>query len=168
MEAVRVNFVCLGNICRSPLADALLRHLAQRRGVADRVLVASRGVGRWHLGERADSRMRSTAASHGVEIDGASEVFVPSDFDDFDLILTMDGDRQRDILRRAPAAQRHKVLPFRIFDPQGGADDNVPDPYYGGADGFEEVFSIVGRTCAALLDKILDGTWREVGPGLHG
>ena len=161
MEPVRVNFVCLGNICRSPLADAVLRHLADQRGVSDRVRVASRGVGRWHLGERADPRMRSTAACHGVEIDVLSEVFVRSDFDDFDLILTMDADRQRDILGRAPAAQAHKVLPFRTFDPLGGPDDDVPDPYYGGSQGFEEVFSIVGRTCKALLDRILDGSWRD-------
>ena len=122
--------------------------------------VASRGVGSWHLGERADSRMRSTALSHGVEIDGVSELFVSSDFEDFDLILTMDADRQRDIEDRAPRALAHKVLPFRTFDPEGGPEDDVPDPYYGGQGGFEEVFTIVGRTCGAILDQILDGTWR--------
>jgi len=106
--------------------------------------------------------MRSTALSHGVEVDGVSELFVPADFDDFDLILTMDADRQRDIEGRAPRAHAHKVLPFRTFDPEGGPDDDVPDPYYGGQGGFEEVFAIVGRTCGALLEQILDGTWREV------
>lgn len=161
MEPVRVNFVCLGNICRSPLADAVLRHQAQQRGVADRVVVASRGVGRWHLGEPADRRMRSTAASHGVDLDGVSELFVSSDFEQFDLILTMDADRQADIERRAPASHAHKVLPFRTFDPEGGPDEDVPDPYYGGQQGFEEVFTIVGRTCSELLDRILDGSWRD-------
>jgi len=128
--------------------------------VSDRVRVASRGVGDWHLGEPADSRMRSTALGHGVEIDGVSELFVPADFEDFDLILTMDADRQRDIEDRAPPAFAHKVLPFRTFDPQGGPGDDVPDPYYGGREGFEEVFTIVGRTCSELLEQILDGTWR--------
>jgi protein-tyrosine phosphatase len=161
MEPVRINFVCLGNICRSPVADAVLRHQAEQQGVSGRVVVESRGVGRWHLGERADPRMRSTASSHGVDIDGVSEVFVRSDYDDFDLILTMDSERQADLVRRAPPELVHKVVPFRTFDPLGGSDEDVPDPYYGGQDGFEEVFTMVGRTCQALLDRVLDGTWRD-------
>ena len=77
----------------------------------------------------------------------------------------LEGHRARDRQTGAPAAGQARVIPFRTFDPEGGPDDDVPDPYYGGAQGFEEVFRIVGRTCEVLLDRILDGTWREVVDG---
>ena len=161
VKPVRVCFVCLGNICRSPLADAVLRHRAAARGLSERVHVESRGVGDWHLGEPADARMRQTAQQHGVDVDGVSELWTREDYAAFDLVLSMDAERQAQLEEDAPANAKKRIRAFRTYDPDGGADDDVPDPYYGGADGFETVFEIVDRTCEALLDRILDGTYLE-------
>lgn len=158
VERVRVVFVCLGNICRSPLAEVVLRHQARARGVEDRVHVESRGTGAWHVGEPMDPRMARTAGRHGIPCETVAEQFTPADYD-FDLVLSMDPERQRELIAGAPPHRRRHVVPFRRFDPEGGEEEGVPDPYYGGPEGFETVFQIVSRTCTPLLDALVDGSW---------
>ena len=146
-------FICSGNICRSPLAHAVLEDLVQQKGLEDRIFVESSGTGAWHVGEPADSRMRRTSAGHGVTINHRSRQLCRQDIGDYDLLLTMDGHNHRDTLalcRNGP--EREKVRMFREFDPRGGGD--VPDPWYGGIDGFETVWTIVERTCDALLQEV--------------
>ncbi len=152
MKPFRVMFVCLGNICRSPVAHAVFEDLVRQEGLDDRISVESSGTGAWHLGEPADSRMRRTARKHGVTIDHRARAFSPADFREYDLILAMDRQNYRDIMSRGSAEDREKVRMFRDFDPAGSGD--VPDPYYGGPEGFEDVYRIVERTARALLDEI--------------
>lgn len=165
MEPLRICFVCLGNICRSPLAESVLREKVHARGADDRVRVASRGTGDWHVGEPPDPRMQTTARRHGVKITGTAQQFAPADYAGFDLVLAMDTARYEDLLDGAPEDLARRIVPFRAFDPEGSARDDVPDPYYGGQGGFETVYEIVDRTCEALLDRLLDGTWKEVRGG---
>ena len=155
MSRFSVCFVCLGNICRSPLAEAVLRQKAEARGLTDRLHIESRGVGDWHLGEPADPRMQATASRHGVEMSGRAELFSPDDFAAFDLVLAMDVERYEELLARMPEGLCERVALFRDFDPEG--DGDVPDPYYGGPEGFEEVFRIVDRTCDAILNSLFEG-----------
>lgn len=150
---MKVLFVCLGNICRSPLAEGLFRKLVAEAGRADEFEIDSAGTGGWHVGERPDRRMRETAARHGVDLsDIRARRFDRDDLDDFDLILAMDRDNLRDILRVASPEQRAKVRLFRSYDDDPGGALDVPDPYYGGSDGFERVFRIVERTSRNLLE----------------
>ena len=154
---IKVMFVCMGNICRSPLAEGVFRHRAAERGVADYFEVASSGTGNWHVGQAPDRRMRSTAVAKGVSLDGQrAQQFHPDDLAYYDHVLTMDKDNLHDVLYLDDTgAYGSKVQLFRAFDPAPG-DYQVPDPYYGGAHGFEQVFQIVDRTVVALLDQLLD------------
>lgn len=147
-------FICSGNICRSPLAHAVFEDMVRSRGLVDRISVESSGTGSWHVGENADPRMRKTAAGHGIRLDHPARHLRPADLESCDLLLTMDRQNFRDAqdLARNPA-ERDKVRMFRDFDPDGPGD--VPDPYYGGPDGFETVWTIVARTCRALLDEVV-------------
>ena len=154
-------FVCLGNICRSPLAEGLFVHLARERGVLERFRVDSAGTGGWHAGEPADGRMRAVAARRGVELTSRARRVEPrSDFPGaggaggFDLIVAMDLSNRDDLLDAGAPAERVSLL--RSWDPtlagRPERDLEVPDPYYGGPEGFERVFEMVERACAGLLD----------------
>jgi len=156
MKPQRILFVCLGNIVRSPLAENMFRHLAEQAGLADRYEVDSAGTGGWHVGERPDRRMRQVAARHGFRYDGRARQFQQSDFDHFDLIIAMDAQNRADLRRLARSPEDEaKIHTLREFDPHGGPTAPVPDPYYGGIDGFEEVYTIVERSCRALLDALI-------------
>ena len=170
-----VLFVCLGNICRSPLAEGIFRHQAQIRGLADRFEVDSAGTGAWHSGEPPDSRSVAVAASHGVRLTGTARQVGMDDFGRFDLIVAMDGSNQRSLERlreggarwdsgrrrhgRGSGARPHgdrnraRIVMMRDYGPSGG-DPDVPDPYYGGPGGFEQVYRILERACGALLDEL--------------
>lgn len=149
----RLLFVCLGNICRSPLAEGVMRQLVAERGLEGQIEVDSAGTGAWHAGEEPDARSSAVAARHGVSLAGQRARRVEDgDFRAFDLLLTMDMENQADLLGRAPAKYAERVVRLRDFDPQGEGD--VPDPYYGGPQGFENVFAMVHRSCAALLDSL--------------
>jgi low molecular weight protein-tyrosine phosphatase len=154
---VRLLFVCLGNICRSPTAEGVMRHLLRDAGLQDEVEVDSAGTGGWHVGSAPDHRATVTARRRGIALEGAARQVEPQDFEDFDLLVAMDGSNLRDLRALAPDAQaREKVVALRSFDPlavQEGELD-VPDPYYGGDDGFAEVVEIVDRSCRALLDEL--------------
>lgn len=149
---MRVLFVCMGNICRSPLAEGVFRHLAARAGVADAV-VDSAGTDAWHEGEPPDPRSLEVAERHGVSLEGQRARPVrPSDFDAFDVIVAMDADNLKQLKARCPREHQGKLRLMREFDPQG--DGDVPDPYYGGRAGFTVAYEMVERSCAALLEAL--------------
>lgn len=155
--AVRVLFVCLGNICRSPLAEAVFRALAAERGVADRFEIDSAGISGYHAGSPPDRRSTETALRRGLALTGRSRQFTAEDLARFDWVIAMDGENLeaiREVQARAGAggAAVHRL---REWDPRPTALD-VPDPYYGGPRGFDEVHDIVERACAGLLAHLLE------------
>jgi protein-tyrosine phosphatase len=154
--AVRILFVCTGNICRSPLAHAVFESLLAERGLAHRYEVESAGTTAYHAGDNADPRMRKTAAGHGVHIDHLARQISRDDLEHYDMILAMDRENRDAVLRLARNGEgAKKVRLFREFDPEGGPGHEVPDPYYGGSDGFERVFRIVDRTSRGLLASLV-------------
>lgn len=154
----RICFVCLGNIVRSPLAENLFLYFAEKAGVAEKHIVDSAGTGAWHIGEPPDLRMRRVAARHGLDYEGRARQFKPTDFDRFDLIVAMDMENRADLVRLARSPEhREKIHLMREFDTFGGPRVSVPDPYYEGIDGFEEVFQIIERSCRGLLTTLEKG-----------
>ncbi len=152
---VRVAFVCLGNICRSPTAHGIFLALVRERGLDDRISVRSAGTSASHVGERPDRRSQATANARGVELPGHSEQFHAADFDQLDYVLAMDAQNHRNLLRVARSeTDRAKVHFLRDFDPNSPAGSEVPDPYYGGARGFDEVFDLCDAACRGLLTHI--------------
>jgi protein-tyrosine phosphatase len=148
---IRVLFVCLGNICRSPTAEAVLRALAAREAPDLGVEVASAGTAGYHIGEPPDPRTRAAAARRGYDLSALrARIVEPGDFEQFDLILAMDRENLQVLQRRAPPVAHERLRLFLEFGPQGGAED-VPDPYYGGANGFEEVLDLVEEASRGLL-----------------
>ena len=148
--ATRILFVCLGNLCRAPAAAGVFLHLAREASVGDRFVVDSAGTGSWHVGEPADERMRAAASARGITLPSMARQVTPGDFTRFDHIFAMDVSNLANLRRLAPAEHREKVQLFRDFDPDAPGTD-VPDPYYGGPDGFDDVLDIVTRTGQALL-----------------
>jgi protein-tyrosine phosphatase len=149
---VRVCFVCLGNICRSPTAEAVMRHLVKAAGLEKHIAIDSAGTGDWHVGGARDKRSRAVGEARGIPLSGVARQFVGQDFDDYDHVLAMDRSNRDDLLRMArDGRDRAKVALLRAFDPTAPADAEVPDPYYGGPRGFEEVFDICERACRGLL-----------------
>lgn len=149
---VRICFVCLGNICRSPTAEGIMLHLIEQAGLSAAFTVESAGTGDYHVGERPDRRTLATAKTRGVALPSRARQFVAEDFARFDVILAMDSENRENLCRLAPDdAARAKVLLLRSFDPDALPDAPVPDPYYGGATGFEEVFDACDAACRALL-----------------
>ena len=160
-----VLFVCLGNICRSPLAEWVFRAEAERRGVLSRLLVGSCGTGGWHEGEGADPRTLATAERHGLRMRHTARQLRPeTDFARHELLIAMDRTNERDMM--ALGAPRDRVRLMRSFDPSflGGSlskAPDVPDPYYGGPDGFEEVYGMLRSACAGLVEHVV----RSIGKG---
>lgn len=151
----RILFVCMGNICRSPLAEAVFRHLVRDRGVEDHFEIDSAGTSGYHEGDPPDRRSVATARARGIDVAGASRPLTDRDLHEFDYVVVMDAENQSDVDRlRASAGGDARVHRLREWDPAGRGLD-VPDPYYGGTRGFEEVQDIVERSCAALLDHLL-------------
>jgi len=143
----------------------MFKHLAQKAGVADRYEVDSAGTGSWHVGESPDQRMLRVASKHGLNYDGRARQFHKSDFEKFDLIIAMDTENRANLQRWSRSAQdTAKIHLMREFDPQAGLDPSVPDPYYGGIDGFEKVYEIVERSCQGLLDKLESGQTQANSP----
>jgi protein-tyrosine phosphatase len=146
----RVLFVCLGNICRSPTAEGVMRRLIHEEGLEGEIEVDSAGTGGWHVGAPPDQRATEAARRRGTTLEGAARRFDPrADFERFDLILAMDAENRRDLLALAPDDEaRAKV---RLFL---SGDRDVPDPYYGGAGGFEEVLDLVEEAARELLTEL--------------
>ncbi len=156
-DRIGVLFICMGNICRSPLAEGVFIDLARERGVLERFVIDSCGTGGWHAGERADPRAREVARRNGLELTSRARKFDPrSDIDGFAHLIVMDRANRDDILDAGAPSERVRLL--RAFDPElAGADEgslDVPDPYWGGADGFDNVFAMVTRACEGLLDEL--------------
>lgn len=156
-QEISVLMVCLGNICRSPMAEGVFRHILEEEGLADCFQVDSAGTGSWHVGESADVRSVRISASHGVTLTGTARQIQPDDFRDFDYVLAMDGSNLENLERyRAGVGGDSALYLLREFDPEGGPGAEVPDPYYGGPMGFENVYNMVERSCRGLLDHILE------------
>lgn len=150
---MKVLFVCLGNICRSPLGEGILRHLLDQAGLAGQIAIDSAGTGGWHIGEPPDARSIAVATRHGVSLAGQRARQVrPTDFSEFDLILAMDRQNLADLHRQCPAAARGRLRLLRSFDPEAG--DDVPDPYHDGDAGFEHVFAMIRRCCEVLVRSL--------------
>jgi protein-tyrosine phosphatase len=154
---MRILFVCLGNICRSPTAEGVMRHVLREEGLEESIAVDSAGTGGWHVGAPPDERATAAARRRSIALDGAARRFSPDDFDSYDLILAMDSENRRDLLALAPDDEaRAKVRLLREFDPgsEGAADLDVPDPYYGGDDGFDHVLDLVDAATRGLVDEL--------------
>lgn len=154
MSEVRVCFVCLGNICRSPTAEGVMRALLEAEGMAGRVHVDSAGTAGYHVGKPADARSRRAAERRGIALTSRARRFDTRDFGRFDHVLAMDRSNLLELEARAPDAQaRARVALFRSFDPDAVARDDleVPDPYYGGPDGFDRVLDLCEAACRGLL-----------------
>lgn len=152
---IRILFVCMGNICRSPLAEAVFRHLARERGVEDRFEIDSAGTSGYHEGDPPDRRSVATARGRGVTVTGASRPLSERDLQEFHYVIVMDAENRSHVDRlRATFGGEARVHRLREWDPERSGLD-VPDPYYGGVRGFEDVHDIVERSCRALLDHLL-------------
>jgi low molecular weight protein-tyrosine phosphatase len=154
---VRIVFVCLGNICRSPTAEGVMRHAIEAAGLGDRVTLDSAGTGSWHVGEPPDPRSRRAAKKRGYDLEPLrARQFGIQDFADFDLVVAMDRQNLAAIERLAAACPGPlpEIRLMRSFDPSAPAGAEVPDPYSGGATGFEEVLDICERACAGLVEHV--------------
>jgi protein-tyrosine phosphatase len=156
---VRVLFVCLGNICRSPSAEAVMRAKVDAAGLQKQIELDSAGTGSWHIGEAPDARASAAARARGIELDSVARQVGTRDFYEFDVILAMDAANLRALERLAPDAQSRATLALlREFEPgASGANGDgldVPDPYYGGADGFDRVLDLLDTACDGLLEEL--------------
>ena len=150
-EPTRILMVCMGNICRSPLAENVLRHKARARGLDGAIFVDSAGTGGWHAGDPPDPRSCRVARENGIEMTGAARVISTRDFDEFDLLICMDEDNREHIL--GMGAPTEKVSLLLEWNPTATIRE-VPDPYYGGHDGFAQVFDLVDAACRGLLEHL--------------
>src|SRR4051794_2483640 len=146
----------MGNICRSPTGEGGMRSLVREAGLEDEIEIDSAGTGGWHVGDPPDRRATAAARERGITLEGAARQVRLEDFEHYDLLLAADRENRADLLALAPdAAAREKVRLLRSFDPESdGADLDVPDPYYGGPDGFERVLDLVEAACRGLLEEI--------------
>ena len=133
-----------------------MRHLLREEGLEDEIVIDSAGTGAWHAGNPPDRRATAAARQRGIVLDGAARQVRPSDFEEYDLILAADRDNLLDLRAMVPAGARAKIHLLREFDPAsaGAPDLDVPDPYYGGPDGFEDVLDLVEAACRGLLAEV--------------
>ena len=151
---IKVLFVCLGNICRSPTAEGVFRALIDREGLGDRISIDSAGVGSWHIGEAPDRRAQAAARLRGIDLSSQRGRQVKAqDFDRFDYVIAMDSDNHRDLSGLCPADKKDCLHKFLQFAPELGHGD-VPDPYYGGDGGFDAVLDLIEAASIGLLDDI--------------
>jgi len=146
---MKLLFVCLGNICRSPTAHGVMQKLVDDAGLGTRVTIDSAGTGNWHVGELPDPRSREAALVRGYDLSHRARQVMPEDFERFDLILAMDRSNLRNLKAMPQGSARVELL--RAFDPEAPPGAEVPDPYSGGEDDFERVLDICERACAGVL-----------------
>jgi protein-tyrosine phosphatase len=154
MEKVKVLFVCLGNICRSPLAEAIFKHKIKQNGLEDQFEVDSCGTGNYHIGSQPDPRTIANAKKNGVPIDHCARQLSSGDLEYYDYILAMDSSNLKNILA-LPKSDLYadKICLMRDFDPAKNGHE-VPDPYFGNEDGFDHVFEILDRTLDNFLEHV--------------
>lgn len=154
-HVIRVCFVCMGNICRSPLAEGVFRHLATEAGVNHNYHIESFGIGAWHVGEEPDPRSQAVALAHGIRLTSRAQQFRLKDFARFEHVLALDETIAEDLHRLASDdASRSKVRLLRPYDPWAEGNLNVPDPYYGNREGFEAAYQMIYRACRKLLKEL--------------
>lgn len=155
-DPLRVLFVCLGNICRSPAAEILFNAALKREGLAERVYVDSCGMGGWHIGQKPDRRMLAALQRHGYAWGGhTARQFSRADFDNFDLIIPQDDSNREDILSLARTQEeKEKVIPMSHWFPAGWSFTEVPDPYWDGDRGFDTVVELLEAACTCLAEEI--------------
>jgi protein-tyrosine phosphatase len=153
-QSLKVLFVCMGNICRSPTAQGVFRALVEREGLSERILTDSAGTIAYHVGEPPDRRARETATKRGVVLDDLrARKALAKDFEAFDYVIAMDRANYRDLQEICPADYLHRLHLFMDFAPHL-PEDEVPDPYYGGIAGFDRVFDLVEQASLGLLNEI--------------
>lgn len=154
MKEYNILFVCLGNICRSPAAEGILKRMVREQGLQDKISIDSAGTSGYHDGDLPDHRMRQHGARRGYKFDSLSRRFTSLDFDRFDIILAMDDSNYHNIMRLAPDLESEKKV-YRMVDfSKRFGHDHIPDPYYSGADGFELVLNLLEDACEGLLDRL--------------
>ncbi|MFY0592836.1 low molecular weight protein-tyrosine-phosphatase [Roseivirga sp.] len=153
MNKVKILFVCLGNICRSPLAEGILRQRVEERGIAHLFEIDSCGTAAYHIGKSPDQRSVANALKNGVSYQHAARQLNEDDFDNFDFVIPMDDSNYIDAMSLVPQGAKAKVIKMRAFDDLAKGSD-VPDPYYGGENGFQEVFEILDRSVNNFLDHL--------------
>lgn len=153
MDGVSVLFVCLGNICRSPLAEGVFRHVLEQQGLSGRITTDSAGTGGWHTGEAPDRRSIAVAAQYGIDLSKLKARQIDRrDFETFDLILGMDASNVTNIRRVAPKGAGERVHLFSALTL--GKSWDVPDPYYGDASDFERVYHMISEGCMSLAERL--------------
>lgn len=155
MKKVRVLFVCLGNICRSPLAEAIFKNKVKAKDLDALFESDSCGTSNYNIGDAPDPRTQSNAQKNGIVLDHCARQLCSADLNDFDFILAMDKSNFQNILKLPGAEQfRSKVKMMRAFDPAGAGD--VPDPYFGGEKGFQQVFEMLNRSIEKFLEYVAE------------
>lgn len=155
-DTISVLFVCLGNICRSPLAEGVFLRLVREEELGHRFHVDSAGTGAYHVGESPDPRSADVARRNGIELRGAAREVEPSDFETFDYVLAMDRSNLRNLESLGGVTESASLHLLREFDPDADGDLDVPDPYYGGPGGFDRIYEMIDRSCRVLLQEILE------------
>lgn len=153
-DLISILFVCLGNICRSPTGEEILRRRVKEAGLADRIHIESRGLSHWHVGQLPDPRMRQAAFKRGYELTTRAKHFNHTDLQQFDYILAADRDVLEALLFDASVQERSKIHLMTAFSKKFHNQD-VPDPYYGGRDHFDQVIDMLEEACSGLLSHIL-------------
>ena len=152
----KLLFVCLGNICRSPAAEGVFLHLLREHGLEDCVVVDSAGTGSWHVGNKADPRMRAAAERRGIHLPSRARQIELDDFSRFDLVVTMDSENLRNVRSLAKEAGNKATATIRpmLSYARSTQLEDVPDPYYGGEQGFEQVLDLLEDACSGLIEEI--------------
>ncbi|MBX2806508.1 MAG: low molecular weight phosphotyrosine protein phosphatase [Hyphomicrobiales bacterium] len=162
-----VLFVCLGNICRSPIAEGIFRHITTQRGYGNQFKIGSAGLGSWHIGRPPDIRAQEAVREFGIDISNLRARRVsPSDFESYDLILAMDRANRNGLLRMAPVQFRDKIQLFLSYAPNMSVRE-VPDPFFGNADNFDYVCQLVDAACRGLLVSLTSQTQLQKTPAAN-
>lgn len=154
-DEIKILFVCLGNICRSPAAEGVMRAIVEEHGAGSRFVLDSAGTGGWHVGQLPDKRMRVHAQRRGLTLEHRCRQVSESDFDEFDLIIGMDRQNIEDLRSLAPTSESaDKIVPMAAFVDMAMRYDYIPDPYYEGAEGFELVLDLLADGCERLYEAL--------------
>ena len=158
MMKMKLLFICLGNICRSPAAEGIMRQMVEERALSNDIIVDSAGIGSWHVGEMPDPRMRKHAARRGYDLSPLrARQFRADDFQKFDYIIVMDEENYHDVMERGGVyADARKVLRMKDYFIRYKGQQSVPDPYYGGAEGFEQALNLIEDGWEGLLKDLVN------------